>query len=122
MFRAFKVKGWVHILCLVALGRLAVAAMPDHPIITEVLPDTGAEEAGLLGVSDQSDGDVIIAIRGKSMTQPVEVHRQEDLQLILDQHQLGDTIELTIVRRPLGKRHQEHLVKVTLKTTTQRQR
>jgi len=91
-----------------------------HPIITEVLPNTGAADAGLRGESQSGYGDVIIAVRGKNMTKPVEVQRQEDLQSILDQSQVGDSVDLTLLRGLSTKEQEQLVVSVVLKTTVQR--
>ncbi len=93
-----------------------------YPVVMNVLPDTGAAEAGLIGQSESSEGDLITGIRGKGMAEPIPVARDEDLRTILDQHEIGDTVYLNIVRRPRTGDWVNMVVPVTLKTSIQRQR
>jgi len=78
-------------------------------VIMRVLPNSAAEEAGLKGVTrDRSGnivvGDVIVALDGKP------INNLQDLYAALQEHQVGDTVTLTIERD--GKRQN---VQVTLK-------
>ena len=77
-------------------------------IIQEVARGSGAEEAGLRGMTQRSLGDVIIGIDGKS------VESNKDLFRILDARKPGDTVRLEIVR---GNRRGE--VEVTLQSSHQ---
>jgi S1-C subfamily serine protease len=90
----------------VSKPRLGVTTAEDHLVrqlglegvlILTVSPNTTAQKAGLRGTqrNDQEKialGDLITAIDG----QPVQV--TEDLFRILDQHQVGDTAQFTILR------------------------
>ena len=85
---------------------LGVTTAPDHLVsrlglqgvlILTIAPNTTAEKAGLHGTK-RNDlgkivlGDLITAVDG----QPV--HTADDLLRIIDQHKVGDTIRLTILR------------------------
>jgi S1-C subfamily serine protease len=70
-------------------------------LIQRVLPGGAAERAGLRGGSEQAyvgnqpimiGGDLIVAIDGQQVTDP------EDISALMDKHQAGDTISVTIVR------------------------
>lgn len=70
-------------------------------LIQKVLPGGAAERAGLRGGNEQAylgnqpimiGGDLIIAIDGQQVTDP------QDISAIMDRHQAGDTVSVTIVR------------------------
>ncbi len=70
-------------------------------LIQRVLPGGAAERAGLRGGNQQAyvgntpimlGGDLIVAIDGQEVTDP------QDISAIMDKHQAGDTISVTIVR------------------------
>ena len=70
-------------------------------LIQRVVPGGAAERAGLRGGSEQAyvgntpivlGGDLIVAIDGHEITDP------EDISAIMDKHQAGDTVSVTIVR------------------------
>ncbi|HVN94352.1 MAG TPA: trypsin-like peptidase domain-containing protein [Terracidiphilus sp.] len=70
-------------------------------LIQRVLPGGAAERAGLRGGTEQAyvgnqpimiGGDLIIAIDGQQVTDP------EDISALMDKHQAGDTVSVTIVR------------------------
>ncbi|MDE3062141.1 MAG: trypsin-like peptidase domain-containing protein [Acidobacteriota bacterium] len=70
-------------------------------LIQKVLPGGAAERAGLHGGSEQAyvgntpillGGDLIVAVDGQQVTDP------EDLSAIMDKHQAGDTVSITILR------------------------
>jgi S1-C subfamily serine protease len=70
-------------------------------LIQRVLPGGAAERAGLRGGNEQAyvgntpiilGGDLIVAIDGQ------EVEDTQDINAIMDKHQAGDTISVTIVR------------------------
>jgi len=70
-------------------------------LIQKVLPGGAAERAGLHGGNQQAyvgntpimlGGDLIIAIDGQEVTDP------QDINALMDKHQAGDTISLTILR------------------------
>ncbi len=66
--------------------------------VTHVVPDSAAEAAGLVAASEDDGsgldrgGDVITAIDG------VEVQDVQELARIIDSHEVGDTVALTVVR------------------------
>ncbi len=73
-------------------------------LIQRVLPGGAAERAGLHGGNQQAyvgntpimlGGDLIVAIDGQQVTDP------QDISAMMDKHQAGDTISVTILR---GKR------------------
>ena len=73
-------------------------------LIQKVIPGGAAERAGLRGGTDQAyvgntpimlGGDLIVAIDGQQVTDP------QDISAIMDRHQAGDTISVSILR---GKR------------------
>jgi S1-C subfamily serine protease len=70
-------------------------------LIQRVLPGGAAERAGLHGGNEQAyvgntpimlGGDLIIAIDGQDVTDP------QDINAIMEKHQAGDTVSVTIVR------------------------
>jgi S1-C subfamily serine protease len=70
-------------------------------LIQKVLPGGAAERAGLRGGNQQAyvgnmpimlGGDLIVAIDGQQMTDP------QDISAVMDKHQAGDTISITILR------------------------
>ena len=70
-------------------------------LIQRVLPGGAAERAGLHGGNEQAyvgnqpimiGGDLIVAIDGQQVTDP------EDISALMDKHQAGDTISVTVVR------------------------
>jgi len=92
----------------VASAQVAQQLGISGALILDLAPNGGAQRAGLRPtVRDERGnlvlGDVIVAIDG----QPV--HNSGDLQLILEQHEAGDSVQVTIMRG--GK---ERDVKVTL--------
>jgi S1-C subfamily serine protease len=79
----------------------------DGVVIGSVVPGGAAEQAGLVGLSQDVDGtrvgDVIVKIDG------TEIHRTSDLYRVLDAHSVGDQVEVTVVNRT-----HRRTVKVTL--------
>ena len=70
-------------------------------LIQRVIPGGAAERAGLHGGTEQAyvgntpimlGGDLIVAIDGQQVTDP------EDISALMDKHQAGDTVSVTIVR------------------------
>lgn len=70
-------------------------------LIQKVIPGGAAERAGLRGGDQQAyvgntpimlGGDLIVAIDGQEVTDP------QDINAIMDKHQAGDTISVTILR------------------------
>jgi S1-C subfamily serine protease len=70
-------------------------------LIQRVVPGGAAERAGLRGGNEQAyvgntpivlGGDLIVAIDGHEISDP------EDISAIMDKHQAGDTVSVTIVR------------------------
>jgi S1-C subfamily serine protease len=81
-------------------------------LIQKVLPGGAAERAGLKGGTEQAyvgnmpimlGGDMIVAIDGQQVTDP------QDISAIMDKHQAGDSLSVTVLR---GRR--QMTVKVTL--------
>jgi S1-C subfamily serine protease len=73
-------------------------------LIQRVIPGGAAERAGLHGGNQQAyvgntpimlGGDLIVSIDGQQVTDP------QDISALMDKHQAGDTISVTILR---GKR------------------
>jgi len=73
-------------------------------LIQRVIPGGAAERAGLRGGNQQAyvgntpimlGGDLIVAVDGQQVTDP------QDISALMDKHQAGDTISITILR---GKR------------------
>ncbi len=95
-----------------SLGIVSVAIGPDLAeqmglpadsgvLIQKVVPGGAAEQAGLHGGNEQAyvgntpiilGGDLIVAIDGQQVTD------QQDISSIMDSHQAGDTISVTILR------------------------
>ena len=70
-------------------------------LIQKVLPGGAAERSGLRGGNEQAylgnqpimiGGDLIVAIDGQQVTDP------QDISEVMDKHQAGDTISVTVVR------------------------
>jgi len=70
-------------------------------LIQKVIPGGAAERAGLRGGNEQAylgnqpimiGGDLIIAIDGQKVTDP------QDVSELMDKHQAGDTVSVTVVR------------------------
>jgi S1-C subfamily serine protease len=70
-------------------------------LIQKVIPGGAAERAGLHGGNQQAyvgntpimlGGDLIVAIEGQQITDP------QDISAVMDKHQAGDTISITILR------------------------
>jgi S1-C subfamily serine protease len=65
-------------------------------LILEVMPNTTAEKAGLRETRRKDGkvalGDLIVAVDGEA------VRTSDDLFRIIDQHAVGDTVKLTVVR------------------------
>jgi S1-C subfamily serine protease len=70
-------------------------------LIQRVLPGGAAERAGLHGGNEQAyvgntpimlGGDLIVAIDGQQVTDP------QDISTIMDKHQAGDTVSVTVLR------------------------
>ena len=70
-------------------------------LIQQVIPGGAAERAGLHGGNEQAyvgntpillGGDLIVAIDGQQVTDP------QDISAMMDKHQAGDTISVTILR------------------------
>jgi S1-C subfamily serine protease len=70
-------------------------------LIQRVIPGGAAERAGLRGGNEQAyvgntpiilGGDLIVAIDGQQVTDP------QDISAIMDKHQAGDTISVTVLR------------------------
>jgi S1-C subfamily serine protease len=76
-------------------------------LIQKVIPGGAADRAGLRGGNEQAyvgntpimlGGDLIVAIDGQEVTDP------QDISAIMDKHQAGDTITVTVMR---GRRKME---------------
>ena len=66
-------------------------------IVLNVQPGSGAANAGIRGLVQTEDGDVeigdiIVAIDGQ------KISSTDDLYRVLDKHQIGDTINVEVVR------------------------
>ena len=70
-------------------------------LIQKVIPGEAAERAGLRGGTQQAyvgntpimlGGDLIVAIDGQQITDP------QDISSVMDKHQAGDTVSVTILR------------------------
>jgi S1-C subfamily serine protease len=81
-------------------------------LIQKVIPGGAAEHAGLRGGTQEAyvgnqpillGGDLIVAIDGQEITDP------QDISVIMDKHQAGDTVSVTVIR---GRR--QMTVKVVL--------
>jgi S1-C subfamily serine protease len=81
-------------------------------LIQKVIPGGAADRAGLRGGNEQAwvgnqpvmlGGDLIVAIDGQQITDP------QDISIIMDKHQAGDTVSVTVMR---GRR--QMTVKVVL--------
>ncbi|HUD12333.1 MAG TPA: trypsin-like peptidase domain-containing protein [Terracidiphilus sp.] len=79
-------------------------AVDSGVLIQKVVPGGAAERAGLRGGNEQAyvgnmpillGGDLIVAVDGKQVNDP------QDINALMDKHQAGDTISVTIYR---GKR------------------
>jgi putative serine protease PepD len=80
---------------------IRMAQLPEGVAVTEVLPGTPAEEAGLLpatgtkivdGQEQPSGGDIVVEFDGEKVTSAVA------LQSAVDARRPGDTVPITVVR------------------------
>lgn len=81
-----------------SLGRQVQLPVTDGVLIWSVQPGGAADNAGLRGLSQTEDndvelGDIIVAIDGEKVT------NNDDLFKILDKHQIGQTVNIEIIRR-----------------------
>ena len=87
--------------------QLALQNNIDGVVIARVIAGGAADRAGLVGFAQDEDGiqlgDVIVKIDG------AEIHRSSDLFRVLDRHDVGDQVDVTVTNR--GHRR---TVKVTL--------
>ena len=88
----------------------------DGVLILQVQPAGGAANAGLRGTVQTEDGDIefgdiIVGIEGE------KVKNNDDLFRILDKHQVGDTVNVEVVR---NGRHLNVLVRLTEATDRRR--
>jgi len=76
-------------------------AVDSGVLIQKVVPGGAADRAGLKGGNQQAyvgnmpimlGGDLIVAVDGKEVTDP------EDINALMDKHQAGDTVSVTIYR------------------------
>ncbi len=77
---------WKSILVAAVLLLVAIPAVGDTIVVDSVISGSPAEAAGLL------DGDHFIRLDGK------EIASQNDLQEVIESHQPGDTVPLTVER------------------------
>src|SRR2546423_8726930 len=80
-----------------ALGRQAQLPVSDGVLIWYARPGGAAANAGLRGLAQTDDGvelgDIIVAIDGE------KVANKDDLYRVLDKHQIGDTVNVEVIRR-----------------------
>jgi S1-C subfamily serine protease len=81
-----------------SLGRQVQLPVSDGVLIWSVQQGGAAANAGLRGLAQTEDGDVelgdiIVAIDGE------KVANNDDLFKILDKHQIGDTVNIEVIRR-----------------------
>lgn len=74
--------------------RIAARLQLRGVLIQEVLPRSAAEKAGLRGIDLEKQvlGDVIVGVDGN------KVQNQNDLYRLIDVHEVGDTVRLTVSR------------------------
>jgi S1-C subfamily serine protease len=82
-----------------AIGDLRGIRLPvqEGLLVVQVDPNGSAAAAGLRGLSETEEGDlvigdIIVAIDGE------KVESQNDLYRIMDKHQFGDTVQVEVVR------------------------
>jgi S1-C subfamily serine protease len=87
--------------------QIAIQNRIDGVVIVQVVPGGAGDQAGLMGAKSLGAGveieDVIVGVEG------TEIHRSSDLYKALENHKVGDTIEVTVENH--GKRRP---VKITL--------
>src|SRR3989440_9670005 len=80
-----------------ALGRQAQLPVSYGVIIWNAVPGGAAANAGLRGLAQTDDGvelgDIIVAIDSE------KVANKDDLYRVLDKHQIGDTVNVEVIRR-----------------------
>jgi len=84
-------------------------------LVLRVYPGSAAEEAGMQPTRRDEDGvfllgDIIIEVDG------TEVSRTEDLFEILERHQVGDTVAVTVLRDALTPQEQTVTLSITLQS------
>jgi len=75
--------------------------MPEGVYVTQVYEDTAAAQAGML------NGDIIVGFEGST------VGGMEDLQGYLEYYEVGETVEVTVMRAEGGK-YTEQMLQVVL--------
>lgn len=70
----------------------------DGLIVIQVVPGSAADQAGIRGLVQTDDGDVelgdiIMSVDGQAM------NTSDDLYRVLDKHQIGDTIQVEVLRK-----------------------
>jgi S1-C subfamily serine protease len=80
------------------LGRQAQLPVPDGVLIWTVRAGGAAANAGLKGLAQTEEGDVelgdiIVAIDSQ------KISNNDDLYRLLDKHQIGDTVNVEVIRR-----------------------
>lgn len=80
------------------LGRQAQLPVPDGVLIWTVRAGGAAANAGLKGLAQTEEGDVelgdiIVAIDSE------KISNNDDLYRLLDKHQIGDTVNVEVIRR-----------------------
>src|SRR5256714_4543382 len=80
-----------------ALGRQAQLPVSDGVLIWYARPGGAAANAGLRGLAQTDDGvelgDIIVGVDGQ------KIANNDDLYRVLDKHQMGDTVNVEVVRR-----------------------
>ena len=80
-----------------SLGRQTQLPVQDGVLIVNTAPGGAAANAGLRGLIQTEDGvdlgDIIVGIDGE------KVRNSDDLFRVLDKHQIGDTVNVEVVRR-----------------------
>lgn len=95
-------KGYLGITGINVTGDVAnMYGMPEGVYITQVYEGTAAAEAGML------NGDIIVGFEGST------VGAMEDLQGYLEYYEIGETVEVTIMRASGGK-YTEQVLQVVL--------
>ncbi len=94
---------------MVAEEAIAAQLGIEGVIILRVVPGSPAEEAGLAGVdlSTGAIGDVIVSMDGN------RVRRFSDLSRILEDHRIGDTVEVEVLRGSRIRTEEIEVIDVT---------
>ena len=100
----------------VVLRSIPLDGREQRLIVFDVEPQSGAAIAGLRPTTDDRYGDILLRVDGS------EIRDLQDLQGVLDQKEVGQTVDVVVLRHLGGREFEEAAVEVTLNTEVPRRR